>query len=367
MAKPSLGAPAPSRFFTPASDQSTVSHLKVTVQFITPIKDGSLKLTVFSGNVAFGISIADLPGRPEYKLGDRLLLEYPKGQNPMTALYSAIYHADQVPQVSQPQPKKVAPMSAITPFNFDSKTIRVVTDENGEPLFVGKDVCDVLGYTNHNKAMNDHCRGVTKRYPILDSLGRTQEVRVLTEPDVYRLIVKSELPEAQKFEAWFFEEVLPTIRKTGSYTAPGSAKAAPPSIIAPSREFRALFGVGRLLGLDKNAAAISANQAVNKITGVNLLSLLGQTSMEAGNQSEMLYTPTELGKRIGVSGMAFNKMLEAAGLQKRQGDTWERTQLAETFSKIQDTMKRHSDGTPVLQLKWYPSVIQMLNLEPKAA
>lgn len=102
MAKPSLGVSAPSRFFTPASDQSTVSHLKVTVQFATPQKNGSLLLTVFSGNVAFGISIADLPGRPEYKLGDRLLLEYPKGSNPMTANYSAIYHADQVPQVTQP-------------------------------------------------------------------------------------------------------------------------------------------------------------------------------------------------------------------------------------------------------------------------
>lgn len=103
MAKPSLGAPAPAPFFTPASDQTTVSHLKVTVQFATPKPDGRLQLTVFSGNVCFGVVIDDLPGRPEYKLGDRLILEYPKGQNPMTAHYSAIYHADQVSQVTQPQ------------------------------------------------------------------------------------------------------------------------------------------------------------------------------------------------------------------------------------------------------------------------
>ena len=113
MAKTSLGVSTPaSRFFTPASDQSSVSHLKVTVQFATPKKDGSLQLTVFCGNVCFGVVIDDLPGRPEYKLGDRLLLEYPKGSNPMTANYSAIYHADQVSQT--PLLNRSTPVSEIS-------------------------------------------------------------------------------------------------------------------------------------------------------------------------------------------------------------------------------------------------------------
>ena len=86
-------------------------------------------------------------------------------------------------------------MSSITPFKFqDSVEVRTVTDDGGEVLFVGKDVCKALGYSNHNDAMNDHCRGVAKRYPILDSLGRTQEARVLTEADVLRLIVNSKQP-----------------------------------------------------------------------------------------------------------------------------------------------------------------------------
>ena len=89
-------------------------------------------------------------------------------------------------------------MSSITPFKFqDSVEVRTVTDDGGEVLFVGKDVCKALGYSNHNDAMNDHCRGVAKRYPILDSLGRTQEARVLTEADVLRLIVNSKLPAAE--------------------------------------------------------------------------------------------------------------------------------------------------------------------------
>lgn len=108
----------------------------------------------------------------------------------------------------------------ITPFNFNGVSVRVITDENGEPWFVGKDVCDLLGYTNSSKAMGDHCRGVTKRYPILDSLGRTQEARVLSEGDTLRLIVNSTMPASQEFEAWVFDDVLPTIRKTGSYQRP---------------------------------------------------------------------------------------------------------------------------------------------------
>ncbi|MFT8711440.1 BRO family protein [Komagataeibacter rhaeticus] len=105
--------------------------------------------------------------------------------------------------------------SAIIPFAFKGVEIRAVIID-GEPAFVGKDVCDRLGYANPNKAMNDHCKGVTNRYP-LQTPGGLQEVRILFEPDVLRLIIKSRLPEAEEFERWVFEEVLPSIRKTGSY------------------------------------------------------------------------------------------------------------------------------------------------------
>lgn len=105
----------------------------------------------------------------------------------------------------------------ITPFQFNSTQVRIITDEGGLPLFVGRDACEILGYANPNDAMARHCRGVVKRYPIRDSLGRTQRARVLSEPDVLRLIVSSQLPAAQEFERWVFEEVLPAVRKTGRY------------------------------------------------------------------------------------------------------------------------------------------------------
>lgn len=104
-------------------------------------------------------------------------------------------------------------------FNFEESTpIRVITID-GEQWFVGKDVCQVLGYTNPAKAMSDHCKGITKRYP-LETAGGKQEVRILSEADVMRLICGSKLPAAQKFERWVFEEVLPAIRRTGSYAVP---------------------------------------------------------------------------------------------------------------------------------------------------
>jgi len=372
MAKPSLGAPAPSRFFSPASDQSTVSHLKVTVQFATPKKDGSLLLTVFSGNVAFGISIADLPGRPDYKMGDKLLLEYPKGQNPMTAPYSAIYHADQVPQVSPPQPKKVTSMSAITPFNFDSKTIRVVTDENGEPLFVGKDVCEALGYADHTNAMKQHCRGVVKRHPILDSLGRTQEVRVLTEPDVYRLIVKSELPEAQKFEAWFFEEVLPTIRKTGSYSA---KQPTTPKKRLPSNRDHVSACVLLLRSAAKDlklapSAVLGGYQRIEEQLGVAGLlphyATDAPTSSTSGS-SEVTKTASALLAEfdVGMSAVKFNRLLVEKGILEEVER--KSTNGTKTFKSVRNLEygknATHPSNPKETQPEWYVSKFnELLNL-----
>lgn len=74
-----------------------------------------------------------------------------------------------------------------------------------------------MGYKNPSKATNDHCKKSIETWGN-DSLGRRQKFKVIPESDVYRLIIKSNLPSAEKFEAWVMEEVLPTIRKTGSYS-----------------------------------------------------------------------------------------------------------------------------------------------------
>lgn len=117
-------------------------------------------------------------------------------------------------------------MNDITIFTYDNTNIRTVTTEDGTPLFCGKDIASILGYKDTTNALKLHCRGVVKHHPIVDSLGRTQEARFITEPDLYRLITHSKLPEAEKFERWVFEEVLPSIRKRGGYLTPEATREA---------------------------------------------------------------------------------------------------------------------------------------------
>ncbi len=92
-------------------------------------------------------------------------------------------------------------------FSFEENNVRTVV-ENDTPCWVAKDVCNVLGYVNDADAIAKHCKGVAKRYP-LQTPGGMQEVRVISEPDLLRLIIGSRLPAAEKFERWVFEEHCP--------------------------------------------------------------------------------------------------------------------------------------------------------------
>jgi prophage antirepressor-like protein len=207
-------------------------------------------------------------------------------------------------------------MSSPTIFNFDNKAVRTVTGKDGEPLFVGKDVCQILGYSNHNDAMNDHCRGVAIRYPILDSLGRTQEARVLTEADVLRLIVRSSLPEAVRFEKWVFEEVLPTIRKTGSYSIPTPTAPASPVVV----EMQFWEAATKLL----NIAPSGVLGGVRKIAATYGMATLDQlpnyaidapTSSTTGSSEPTASASTLLKKHdIKMSTVKFNTKLVEIGL-----------------------------------------------------
>lgn len=111
-------------------------------------------------------------------------------------------------------------MTNVIQFQFDTHAIRTIADEHGEPWFAASDVCAVLGYRNAPDAVAKHCRekGIAKR-DTLTSKGQ-QSLIFINEGNLYRLIVKSRKPEAERFEQLVMEEILPSIRKTGSYTAP---------------------------------------------------------------------------------------------------------------------------------------------------
>jgi len=100
-------------------------------------------------------------------------------------------------------------------YQFNTHQFRVIPDDQGEPWFVVKDVCEILGYRNHSDIISKLCRksGVAKRYT--PALSNTYNL--IDEGNLYRLIIKSNKPQSQAFEDWVCDKVLPSIRKTGGY------------------------------------------------------------------------------------------------------------------------------------------------------
>ena len=110
--------------------------------------------------------------------------------------------------------------------NQEFGTIRT-TEINGEPFFVGKDVAEVLGYSNSRKALADHVDPEDKMdgVTIRDSIGRDQNPVFISESGVYALVFSSKLPNAKHFKHWVTSEVLPTIRKHGAYATPATIES----------------------------------------------------------------------------------------------------------------------------------------------
>ena len=100
--------------------------------------------------------------------------------------------------------------------NEEFGSVRTI-EENGKVLFCGSDVAKALGYRRPKDAINAHCKGAVKRRLLTN--GGAQEMKMISEGDVYRLISHSRPPYAEKFEGWIFDDVLPTIRRTGGYVS----------------------------------------------------------------------------------------------------------------------------------------------------
>lgn len=102
-------------------------------------------------------------------------------------------------------------------FDFKGAALRALTDENGEPWFVAKDVCDVLGIENSRKATAELDSDEKNTVTISDGIAGNPNKTIISEPGLYRLVMKSRKPEAKEFQRWVTHEVLPQIRKTGGY------------------------------------------------------------------------------------------------------------------------------------------------------
>ncbi|MCQ6289130.1 BRO family protein, partial [Bacillus cereus] len=99
--------------------------------------------------------------------------------------------------------------------------------QNGKEYFPAIDVAKTLGYSNPHDAVSKHCKrdGVAFYEVVISEKNQTVEKKFINEPNLYRLIVKSKLPQAEQFEKWVFEEVLPSIRKHGAYMTPPTINA----------------------------------------------------------------------------------------------------------------------------------------------
>lgn len=172
-------------------------------------------------------------------------------------------------------------MNAITPFDFEGHAVRVVTDEQDTPWFVGRDVCDVLGITNHRDAIS-RLEDDERESVLVDTLGGKQQMACVNEPGFYRLCFKSRKEAARRFTRWVTHDVLPTLRRTGEYRigASGGARVPGPShqadmLVGAARGFSALMRCGRAMGLSRARAVQAANHATHHATGVDLINTLG--------------------------------------------------------------------------------------------
>ncbi|PTL86443.1 MAG: phage repressor protein [Candidatus Liberibacter europaeus] len=247
-------------------------------------------------------------------------------------------------------------MSDIIPFEFESNEIRTVVDKNGTIAFVAKDIAKILGYKNISDAIKDNCKGVARSYP-LKTEGGTQKVRIITEPDVYRLIVKSKLPSAEKFERKVFEEILPTLRKTGSYSI-----KKPPKAVSPTSYIKAHQFIKQTLsqtGLKENQLMLATNRGVAELTGFDLLASAEISHLPSSDNDEYL-TPTLIGEKLNpvMNAKNLNKLLLKLGLQlsKATGGYLPTAKGLELGGKLFDVSKHHTDGS-TQQLKWNANLL----------
>ena len=193
--------------------------------------------------------------------------------------------------------------------NNEFGEIRTV-EINNEPWFVGKDVAEVLGYSNPRKAIGDHIddedKGVTK----CDTLGGSQDLIIINESGLYSLILSSKLPTAKAFKRWVTSEVLPAIRKHGLYAIDDILENPDIAIQA-------------LTKLKEERAARKALELDNQVKSQQIAELQPKaTYYDLILQCKDLLSVTEIAKDYGMSAKGLNAMLHELGVQYNQSGVW---------------------------------------------
>lgn len=202
------------------------------------------------------------------------------------------------------------------------------TIEEGDKIyFVATDAARMLGYAKPSNAVSAHCKGALKRG--IPTSGGVQQMNVIPEGDLYRLIVNSELPSAEKFESWVFDEVLPAIRKTGGYHVPQSPE---------EQMAQGLLAAQKLLAeKDKRIEEMRPKEIFADAVSVS------KTDILIGDLAKLI---KQNGHDIGQKRL-FSWLREKGYLIKRKGLDWNMpTQKAMEMKlfRVKETVVTHSDG-----------------------
>ncbi|MBV6374733.1 MULTISPECIES: phage antirepressor KilAC domain-containing protein [Bacteria] len=221
-------------------------------------------------------------------------------------------------------------MSTPQIFNFEKNEVRTFL-VNDEPYFVGKDVASVLGYSNTPKAIRDHVDEEDKTQNESFTVNGTA-LMLINESGLYSLILKSKLPNARKFKRWVTSEVLPTIRKTGSYTNVPQSFAQALRLAADLEEKNQL--------LEQQIAEYEP-----KISYLDMI--LSSTDTVATSQIAADY---------GMSAIALNKLLNELGVQHKVSGQWilYRKHMNQGYTKSHTSEIPKADGgvKVVMNTKW---------------
>ena len=249
-------------------------------------------------------------------------------------------------------------------FINEQFSVRSVCD-NGEIWFVARDIATALEYPENSiNQVNNLCANVPeiwKGHKRIMTVNRgEQEMLCLTEQGVYFFLGRSDKPKAQPYQIWIAQDVVPSIRKTGNYSVFKDNPALPSGVLEGAKL------IFELAGVTGNQLTLAMDKVYKSYTGRSAL-LAGDIQLEAPVKEQAL-TPSQIAEALGIGkgkkgARKINKLLETFGFQRRIGDNWELLEKSKSYAVVVDAGKLHSDGTPIRQVKWNSSILNVIQDE----
>ncbi|MFM2240815.1 MAG: hypothetical protein RJA69_2189 [Pseudomonadota bacterium] len=247
-------------------------------------------------------------------------------------------------------------MSTLIPFQFESHALRVQVDEVGQPWFNASDACAALELGNPRQALDSHVDSEdVQKMDTLTPGGRQRQNHV-NESGLYALILGSTKDAAKRFKRWVTSEVLPSIRKTGAYSATPVATLPAPTQDRVSSLLLIGDAVAKVPGVKAGIAMAATLTCIQENTGLVIETL--RRALPAANEPTCSHNATQLGKLAGSSAKATNQRLALLGLQVRnERDEWELTDAGKTWA---EAMPFSRNGHSGYQILWNPAVVEQL-------